>query len=177
MLKYLLLNVPPMELLNEMIAAIKMGRTIYIDDDFFCVRPIKISFNDYDGQDESGYFHPHRVYHIDINVIGWTNSAAHIILELPDNELQLILREGPSPNTSYISSDSLWDHTTKKAELYWPYFRNSYTITEKVIIEARRCHKCNNMVEIYKTISAVKATTSCTVCGNENTYYFPRQGE
>lgn len=171
LLKYLLLNASPRALLNEIIAAIKTGRTFYLYDDSLCIRPIKVSFNDYDGQDESGRFHHYRVYHVDIDVIGWVNSTSHIIIELPDDTLQLVLREGPSPNTNYIPSEELWAHTTRIMDLYWPYFGNSYTLAEKLITEVKLCHNCNNALNTPRPQSASKTTTSCPQCGNENTYH------
>ena len=41
----------------------------------------------------------------------------------------------------------------------------------KTNITSKRCHNCNNEVQVYLLERASKTTTSCPQCGNENTYY------
>jgi len=41
----------------------------------------------------------------------------------------------------------------------------------RTFAKTRRCHKCNNDINVYMTERANKTVASCSACGNSNTYY------
>jgi DNA-directed RNA polymerase subunit M/transcription elongation factor TFIIS len=82
----------------------------------------------------------------------------------------------PCGNWAYVNG---WgkEHNVFSVPVGWWELNDLLNKHGNTTVEAKRCHKCENELTIYRLEREGKATTSCTVCGNENTYYFPRQGE
>ena len=65
----------------------------------------------------------------------------------------------------------LKEHDIFSVPVGWWELAELYRRHGRTFIKTKRCHKCNNDINVHMTERANKTVAICSACGNSNTYY------